>query len=60
MISARRKLIQFDAAVSLVDLRMPPGNRFEKLAADRAGRYCIRTQVPGRCSAWFGDVPTGC
>lgn len=31
-----------DAAESLGDLRVPPGNRLEKLAGDRAGQYAIR------------------
>ena len=31
-----------DAAQSLQDLRVPPGNRLEKLAGDRQGQYSIR------------------
>jgi len=31
-----------DAAETLADLVVPPGNRLEKLAADRAGRHSIR------------------
>ena len=31
-----------DAAEALGDLRLPPGNRLEKLAGDRAGQYSIR------------------
>ena len=37
-----RKLLLVDAAESLDDLRVPPGNRLEKLAGDRAGQYSIR------------------
>ncbi len=31
-----------DAAEILADLRVPPGNRLEKLTGDRAGQYSIR------------------
>ena len=37
-----RKLIMLDAANSLLDLRIPPGNRLEKLAGDREGTWSIR------------------
>lgn len=39
---ALRKLAMIDAAVELTDLRIPPGNRLEKLAGDRKGQYSIR------------------
>ena len=39
---ALRKLLILDAAESLDDLRVPPGNRLEKLRGDRAGQYSIR------------------
>ncbi len=39
---AWRKLAMLDAAETLGDLRVPPGNRLEKLAGDRAGQYSIR------------------
>lgn len=39
---ALRKLQQLNAATSLDFLRVPPGNRLELLAGDRAGRYSIR------------------
>ena len=39
---ALRKLLILDAAGSLNDLRIPPANRLEKLAGDRAGQYSIR------------------
>jgi toxin HigB-1 len=39
---AWRKLAMLDAAESLADLMVPPGNRLEKLAGDRAGHYSIR------------------
>lgn len=39
---AQRKLALLDAAESLDDLRIPPGNRLEKLKGDREGEYSIR------------------
>ena len=40
--NALRKLLYLDAAERLSDLRLPPGNRLEKLRGDRAGQYSIR------------------
>ena len=40
--AARRKLRMPDAAARLHDLRVPPGNRLEALAGDRAGQHNIR------------------
>ena len=39
---ARRKLIQLNNAEDLGDLTVPPGNRFEVLKGNLAGRYSIR------------------
>jgi proteic killer suppression protein len=39
---ARRKLLLVDAAAEIAFLRVPPGNRLEKLKGDRAGRWSIR------------------
>jgi len=39
---ARRKLIQLNNAGDLGDLTVPPGNRFEALKGNLAGRYSIR------------------
>lgn len=39
---ALRKLLVLDAADTLQDLRVPPGNRLEKLKGDRVGQYSIR------------------
>ena len=51
--AALRKLLIIDAAESLVDLRVPPGNRLEKLAGDREGQYCIRINDQWRiCFVW--------
>ena len=37
-----KKLIMIDAATCLEDLKVPPGNRLEKLNGDRKGQYSIR------------------
>ena len=38
----RRKLVQLDAAASLTDLSVPPGNRLEQLKGELSGRHSIR------------------
>ena len=40
--AAQRKLRLLRAAVTLGDLRVPPGNRLEALAGDRQGQHSIR------------------
>ena len=40
--AAQRKLNMIDAAEQIADLRVPPGNRLEKLSGDRKGQYSIR------------------
>ena len=48
-----RKLGLVDAAVQLVDLRLPPGNRLEKLRGNRAGQHRIRVNDQWRiCFRW--------
>ena len=48
-----RKLVAVDAAEALDDLRVPPGNRLEKLRGDRAAQYSIRVNDQWRvCFAW--------
>jgi proteic killer suppression protein len=50
---ALRKLLLLDAAESLDDLRVPPGNRLEKLSGNRAGQYSIRINGQWRiCFEW--------
>jgi proteic killer suppression protein len=50
---ALRKLAQLDAANSLVDLRVPPRNRLEKLGGHRAGQHSIRINDQWRvCFHW--------
>lgn len=39
---AYRKLVMIDAAVQTEDLRVPPGNRLEKLSGDRDEQWSIR------------------
>jgi len=53
--TALRKLRQLDAAVSLEDLRVPPGNRLERLHGDRSGQHSIRVNDQWRiCFQWIG------
>ena len=50
---ALRKLRILDAAMSLNDLRVPPGNRLERLRGERAGQYSIRINDQWRiCFRW--------
>lgn len=50
---ARRRLLVVDAADRLEDLRIPPGNRLEKLAGRRRGQYSIRINDCWRiCFRW--------
>lgn len=54
----RRKLAMIDAASQIKDLRVPPGNRLEKLKGDRAGQHSIRINQQWRiCFRWdSGDA----
>lgn len=48
-----RKLLLLDAAERFDDLRIPPGNRLEKLRGDRAGQHSIRINDQWRlCFRW--------
>ncbi|RLC94445.1 MAG: type II toxin-antitoxin system RelE/ParE family toxin [Chloroflexi bacterium] len=55
---AWRKLAILDAAEQLDDLRIPPGNRPEKLSGDRKGEHGIRINDQWRiCFRWSkGDA----
>jgi proteic killer suppression protein len=54
--TALRKLLILDAAVSINDLRVPPGNRLEKLVGDRIGQYSIRINDQWRiCFVWTDE-----
>ena len=51
-----RKLVALDAAEALEDLRVPPGNRLEKLKGRRSGQYSIRINDQWRiCFGWRDD-----
>jgi len=55
---ALRKLLILDAADTLGDLRVPPGNRLEKLKGDRAESYSIRVNQQWRiCFRWTPAGP---
>lgn len=57
--AALRKLLILDAADALDDLRVPPGNRLEKLRGDRAGEHSIRINLQWRiCFRWTAAGPT--
>ncbi|TQC49925.1 type II toxin-antitoxin system RelE/ParE family toxin [Rhodococcus sp. WS4] len=50
---ARRRLLLIDAATDVNDLRVPPGNRLEKLSGDRSGQYSVRINDQYRiCFNW--------
>ncbi|MBN1102661.1 MAG: type II toxin-antitoxin system RelE/ParE family toxin [Deltaproteobacteria bacterium] len=50
---AWKKLVLLDAAEGLDDLRVPPGNRLEKLSGNRAGQHSIRINEQWRvCFRW--------
>jgi len=56
--TAQRKLFILQHAISLNDLRSPPGNRLEALKGDRAGQHSIRINDQFRiCFRWIdGDA----
>jgi toxin HigB-1 len=55
---AWRKLAILDAAETLADLQVPPGNRLEKLHGDREGQYSIRiNQLLRICFSWSDAGP---
>ena len=50
-----RKLAILNAAERLEDLRIPPGNRLEKLSGKRAGQYSIRVNDQWRVIFKWSD-----
>ncbi|MEI6763591.1 MAG: type II toxin-antitoxin system RelE/ParE family toxin [Actinomycetes bacterium] len=55
---ARRKLLQLEIAGRLEDLRVPPGNRLERLKGNRAGQMSIRINDRWRiCFIWTPAGP---
>lgn len=50
---AHRKLLLLDGAEGLDDLRVPPGNRLERLSGRRSGQWSIRINEQWRiCFRW--------
>jgi proteic killer suppression protein len=50
---ALRKLLLLESAEQINDLKIPPGNRLEKLVGDRSGQYSIRINDQWRiCFCW--------
>ena len=56
----QRKLGILNSAVDLNDLRIPPGNRLEKLSGNRDGQHSIRVNEQWRiCFVWEGSHAWG-
>ena len=56
---AARKLAMLNAAMTLNDLRIPPGNRLEDLSGDRQGQHSIRINDQWRiCFIWTDAGPS--
>ena len=56
LVRAREQLFMLAAAISMSDLRVPPGNRLEALHGDRKGQYSIRVNQAWRiCFRWHAD-----
>ena len=54
--AAQKKLRLLNAATQLSSLRVPPGNRLEKLVGDRAGQHSIRINDQYRiCFVWLDN-----
>jgi proteic killer suppression protein len=55
---AARKLDQLDSVQSLDELKVPPGNRLERLTGNREGQYSIRINQQYRiCFVWGAQGP---
>lgn len=55
---AWNKLAMLNQAATLDDLRVPPGNRLERLRGNRAGQYSIRINQQWRiCFRWTAAGP---
>ncbi len=55
---AARKLDQLDSVIRCEELKIPPGNRLERLTGDRAGEYSIRINQQYRiCFKWGETGP---
>jgi len=54
--TALRKLLLLHAAKAVEELRIPPGNRLERLKESRAGAWSIRVNNQWRvCFIWDGS-----
>ena len=54
--TARIKLELLNATISLNSLRVPPGNRLERLKGDKKGQYSIRINKQWRiCFIWQAE-----
>jgi proteic killer suppression protein len=54
-LKARQKLILLDAAMDVIDLRIPLGNHLEELKDDRKGQHSIKINDQWRiCFVWKG------
>lgn len=57
--AAQKKLRLLNAASELNSMRVPPGNRLEKLVGDRAGQHSIRINDQYRiCFIWTDNGAT--
>lgn len=56
--AAQKKLRLLNAAETINDLRIPPGNRLEKLSGDRDGQHSVRINDQYRiCFVWTAAGP---
>lgn len=57
--AAQKKLRLLNAAEAINDLRIPPGNRLEKLSGNRDGQHSVRINDQYRiCFVWTATGPT--
>ena len=55
---AGRELDQLDSVSRLNELRVPPGNRLERVTGDREGQHSIRINNQYRiCFIWIDNEP---
>ncbi|MGI9170510.1 MAG: type II toxin-antitoxin system RelE/ParE family toxin [Caulobacteraceae bacterium] len=55
---ARRRLAQLNAAVTVEDMRTPPGNALHRLTDDRAGQWSVKVNDQFRiCFVWGAKGP---
>lgn len=56
--AAHRKLLMLNAAATLTDVAVPPGNRLKKLSGNRIGQHSIRINDQMRiCFNWTDQGP---